>query len=168
MWADDHCLIMLHFENIKYTTRILFVVIMNKSKLSLWHFVLLSWRRIRIDDKIFVWHCLIEWNVNLIKTFLQWSCFATNIAEYVRREYFLLINRLFGCKTQVYNLSTYSSLSKHKQYPNTTFKQQCTYPEDLSLNLEVMLNQIRVKHEYFKKYTTSESQATRYSNAEVY
>ena len=31
-----------------------------------------------------------------------------------------------------------------------------------------MWNQIRVKEEYFKKYTTCKNQATRYSNATVY
>ena len=49
-----------------------------------------------------------------------------------------------------------------------TFKRHCTYPEDLNLDLEVMWNQIRVKQEYSKKYTTSENREARYSNAEVY
>ena len=48
-----------------------------------------------------------------------------------------------------------------------TFERHCTYPEDLNLDLEVMWNQIRVKQEYSKKYTTNENRATRYSNAAV-
>ena len=44
-----------------------------------------------------------------------------------------------------------------------TFKRHCTYPEDLNLDLEVMWNQIRVKQEYSKKYTTSENHEARYS-----
>ena len=51
---------------------------------------------------------------------------------------------------------------------NTTFNQHCTYPKDLNLNLEMMLNQIRVKQVYSKKCTRSVNWATRYSNAEVY
>ena len=81
-------------------------------KTILWHVVLLSWRCIRIDDKIFV--CFIEWNVKLMMTFLQWSSFATNIAELVQRKHFQLINLLFGCKLQVHNLSIYFSLPLHK------------------------------------------------------
>ena len=49
-----------------------------------------------------------------------------------------------------------------------TFKQHCTYLEDLNLDLEVMRNQIRVKQEYSKKYTTSENWEARYLNAKVY
>ena len=43
-----------------------------------------------------------------------------------------------------------------------------TFPKDLNLNLEMMLNQIRVKQENSKKYTRNENLAARYSNAEVY
>ena len=117
MWADDKYLIILLFENIKYIIGILFVVIMNMPKKRLKHFVLLSWRRIQIDHKSFVWHCFFEWNVKLIMTFLQWSCIAINIAEYMQRKHFQLINRLFGCKFQLHNLSIYFSLPKYEQYP---------------------------------------------------
>ena len=42
------------------------------------------------------------------------------------------------------------------------------YPEDLNLDLEVMLNQIRVKQEYSKKYTTSENRVAMFSEVAVY
>ena len=69
---------------------------------------------------------------------------------------------------QVHNLTTYSSLLRARAISYATFKRHCTYPEDLNLDLEVMWNQIRVKQEYSKKYTTSENWEARYSNAEVY
>ena len=77
-------------------------------------------------------------------------------------------NQLFGYKFQVHNLTTYSSLLSAQAISYATFKRHCTYPKDLNLDLEVMWNQIRLKQEYSKKYTTSENREAGYSNAEVY
>ena len=61
-----------------------------------------------------------------------------------------------------------TSLLRAQAISYATFKRHCTYPKDLNLDLEVMRNQIRVKQEYSKKYTTSEHREARYLNAEVY
>ena len=112
------------------------------------------------------------WNIHLFY-WMKWEAYEDIYSmELFRCKYrWISSKKIFSANQSALWLQVPNSQSfnlffftKTREISSTTFKRECTYPKDLNQDVEVMWNQIWVKQEYCKKYTTGENQAARYSN----